>query len=339
MDHFRRKRLSFILVMISLLLCSCSSSETSQATRTSRETKQTTATFRQTVSSTSAPSTSYDPSSPPADLIRMEDIADLDWAKKQAPHFVVTTPEEFAGAVVYLNTYGSQDFPTITLQADLDLDAYDWAPIEDFSGNINGGGHTIRNIHLVTRNRQHNGIIGVNGGAIGVFDLNVLDATVYGGKFAGIIVGEGYMLNFVNVYASGEVYSDGEYVGALIGRTSPKMTYDTCSMDVMINGKRAEFLSYTQENEARAFQFEDEIYILTLRDDHTVVRTSVDRRSHNLTWRIIYNDEIVLERGADDELEYRYSSTKPGKYKIYLTEFNSEFDGYVRVSNIVEYTI
>ena len=229
-------------------------------------------------------------------------------------------------------------YETILEQIKVDLSGIEWVPIRRFQGNLYGNGHTIRNITLVGEN-GHNGILGCNDGTIGVFDLNVVDARLYGGNYVGIILGQGYMLNFVNVYASGEIYSDGEEVGGLIGRTSPGMVYDTCSMDVTINGKPAEFLSHTLENEARAFQFEDEIYTLTLKDDYTVVRNDVNYQAHNLCWRIIYNGNIVLERNAENELEYKYFSSAPGTYQIYLTEFNSEFGGYVRISNIVEYTI
>lgn len=331
-----------ILLFSSVLLSSCASREKADGTRTSRETKtrttSVTTALRSHTSSTPSSTDPQDPSSVPTDLTKMESIADIDWARNQGMLFDVTTKEEFAGTVFYLNYFKDNQFAQINIKEDLDLSGIEWIPLDHFHGNIDGGGHTIRNITLVSQN-NHNGIIGANGGPIGVSDLNVIDARVYGGNYAGIVVGEGYMLDFVDVFASGEIYSDGQYVGALIGRTSPSMKYDTCSMDVTINGKPAEYLSYTQENEARAFQFEDEIYTLTLKDDYTVVRNDVNYQAHNLGWRIIYNGNIVLERNAENELEYKYFGTSPGTYEIYLTEYNSEFGGYVRISNIVEYTI
>lgn len=273
------------------------------------------------------------------------DIADMDWARQNVPYFEVSTPEQLAGAVRFYNEeyqYNESSI-TISLLNDLDLDGYEWVPLNNFAGNIDGRGHTIRNIHLnnpTEPRSNHNGIIGCNGGAIGIFDLRVENAEVNGGEYVGIFVGEGYMLNLVNVYASGSVNSSGNNVGALIGRTSPSTTYDSCSMDVTVNGYTSQYFSYTQQNEADAEKFAKDIYTLTLKDDHTVVRDEVPgHRSRNLTWRVIYEGEIVLGRNAENETEYKYFRSDPGRYKIYLTEFSSEFGGYIRVSNEVEYTI
>ena len=110
-------------------------------------------------------------------------------------------------------------------------------------------------------------------------------------------------------------------------------------MDVTVNGYTSQFYSYTQENESNADKYAKEIYTLTLKDDHTVVRSDEKHDAWNLGWRVIYNGNIVLERNAENEFEYKYFRDDPGTYKIYLVEFNSDFSGYVRVSNEVEYTI
>lgn len=332
----KKQVLSMLLAAV-LALSACKSGENTDETRTRRRRKSATSS---TVSTTVPPSTTKDTSQAVTSAKQpMREIADMDWASSHAPSFPVSTPEQFAGTVAYLNDNGCNDFVTIVLKSDLDLDDYEWEPLMDFAGNISGAGHTIYNIHLVSRSGNHNGLIGVNGGAIGIFRLNVVNAEVKGGNYAGILVGEGYMMNFEDVYASGQVHSDGEYVGALIGRCSPSMTYDSCSMDVVVNGKQAVFFSYTQENEFHADDFAEEIYTIELLDDNTVRRNKVNRKTWNLTWRVIYNDEIVLERNAEDEMEYKYFRNDPGTYQIYLTEYNSEFGGYVRVSNIVEYTV
>ena len=270
----------------------------------------------------------------------MNDIADIEWAKHYAPVWEVSTPSQFAGVVKYINDNKVPSEYSISIMRDLDLDEYEWLPIEEFSGNIDGRGHTISNIHLNTPLGNHNGIIGVNSGAIGVFNLKVENAEVNGGDFAGIIAGEGYMMNLDHVYASGRVTSDGQYAGALLGRVSPSMTYDTCSMNVYLNGTKAEFFSYTQENESHAGEYAKEIYKLTLsKSGHTVTRSEENYTPRNLGWRVIYNGEIVLERNAENELSYKYYREVPGTYEIYLTEYNSKFGGYVRVSNSVTYTI
>ena len=281
--------------------------------------------------------------------IAMSDIADLDWAGSVFPVFECGTPEQLAGAVMYINEHGCDEYgmTTITLLRDIDLDDYEWEPIDDFSGNIDGQGHAIQNIHLNTPHDGHNGLIGVNGGAIGIWSLRIENAEVTGGDYVGIFIGEGYMLNCVSIYGSGTITSDGSCVGALIGRTSPSTTYDSCSMDVTINGEPAEFFSFTEENESHSDEYAQELFTLTIDDTYTVTRDDIPDFQYQLgpdygnqlTWRVIYNGTIVLERNAEGEFSYQYFIQDPGKYQIYLTTYNREFSGYVRISNIVEYEI
>ena len=344
-----------LISISSLIMEGCSFERTDHARRYDEEEEEeivevteTSETFKATPTPTPAPT--IDPSSDPekvrntiapaaASRTDIYSIADTDWARQNAPLFSVSTPEQFAGVVKYVNEESNGESVDIYLMADLDLDQYSWLPMNDFSGNIHGQGHTISNIHLTEPQQGHNGIIGVNGGPIGIFDLRVENAEVIGGRYAAILVGEGYMAGFENVYVSGSVTSDGEFTGALLGRCSPGMVYDSCSMDVMVNGQQAQFHSFTEENESHADDYANEIYTLTLAPDNTVSRSNENYTARNLTWRIIYNGEIVLERNAENELSYRYFNDSPGTYTIYLTEYNSQFGGYVRVSNTVEYTI
>ena len=77
---------------------------------------------------------------------------------------------------------------------------------------------------------------------------------------------------------------------------------------------------------------------LELLEDHTVRRTEVvDDNGEVLRWAIEYDGEVVLKRNARDEMEYRYFSTAPGVYRIYLDLF---IDGeYQQISNVVEYQL
>ena len=324
----RKTQVIAVILVITFALASCRKTEERHGRKETEETSVQTEGSQTSSSESSAEDVRTD----------IYDIADLEWAVNSSPVFSVSTPAQFAGVVRFLNEHEVEDFVLISIEEDLDLDGYDWLPIDRFNGNIFGGGHTISNIHLTRPVNEHNGLIGCNAGGIGIFDLTIENAEVTGGEYAGIVVGEGYLLNFVDVYASGTVDSQGEFAGALIGRTSPSTTYGSCSMDVTVNGKRAEYFSYTQQNESRADDFATDIYTLTLDSDYTVHRTDEDYDPWNLAWRVIYNGEIVLERNAEDEFEYRYFRSDPGEYKIYLIEYNAEYGGYVRVSNIVGYT-
>jgi len=52
---------------------------------------------------------------------------------------------------------------------------------------------------------------------------------------------------------------------------------------------------------------------------------------------IEHNGVQVLHRNAMNELSYRYFGGMSGKYKVYLVDYIN--GTYIRVSNVIEYTI
>lgn len=84
----------------------------------------------------------------------------------------------------------------------------------------------------------------------------------------------------------------------------------------------------------------DLVCTLTLNDDYSISRDDVED-SEFLTWHIEHNGVQILERVALGELvlepEYQWSDGATGTFTIYLIAFSD--DGYVRVSNIIEYTL
>lgn len=58
----------------------------------------------------------------------------------------------------------------------------------------------------------------------------------------------------------------------------------------------------------------------------------------SLTWVIEKNGSVVLERNAENELDYLYfSNTSGSSFRVWLEQFSGA--GYYRVSNVVEYSI
>ena len=83
-------------------------------------------------------------------------LADKKWAEDNAPDFHVSTPEELASVVYYVNTTLGVKV-NVTIENDIDLTGYDWMPMGwsefqkgsfYFSGTVDGGGHTIQGMHL-----------------------------------------------------------------------------------------------------------------------------------------------------------------------------------------------
>jgi len=79
-------------------------------------------------------------------------------------------------------------------------------------------------------------------------------------------------------------------------------------------------------------------YSLILNDDYSISRNEADAAT-GLCWHIEHNGVQILDRAADLVLEpeYQWLDGATGTFTIYLMAFTD--DGYVRVSNIIEYTL
>ena len=133
-------------------------------------------------------------------------------------------------------------------------------------------------------------------------------------------------------------YRDGgvdDYAG-IVGRETD-INFQNCSADVIANGEPFEYLSYRQKREAEVEIVET--FTLTLNDDYTVTRDEHEG-FHNLGWNILINDEQRLQRNAENELvldTHNWVGDSPAKYTIYLVAYIN--GTYIRVSNIIEYTL
>jgi len=73
-------------------------------------------------------------------------------------------------------------------------------------------------------------------------------------------------------------------------------------------------------------------------DQNNIInRTEVQNGANSLTWVIMYNGRIVLERNALNETQYEYFQHQPGVYTIYMEDwYNGE---YRVISNVISYVI
>lgn len=262
-------------------------------------------------------------------------LADKDWAMENAPNFHVSTAEELASAVWYVNGVGGMGV-TVTLEADIDLLDYDWKPMGwgnyYFSGLVDGKGHTIKGM-TIREGYVQTGFIGYGMG-ITVKDITFEDAYVSATHCTGIVGGEIYSSDcWENVHVSGKVSGGRDDYGAIIGREAGT-AFKNCTADVTVNGEPFEYLSYRQKREDEVEIVET--FTLTADADHTVTRDEHDGFM-NLGWMILKDDVQVLHRNAENELSYQYFGSDPGEYTIYLVAYIN--GTYIRVSNIIKYTI
>lgn len=265
-------------------------------------------------------------------------LADKEWAIENAPNFHVSTAEELASAVWYVNGVGGMGV-TVTLEADIDLSGYDWKPMGwgnyYFSGLVDGKNHTIKGM-TIREGYVQTGFIGYGMG-ITVKDITFEDAYVSATHCTGIVGGEIYSSDcWENVHVSGKVSGGSDDYGAIIGREAGT-AFKNCSADVTVDGEPFEYLSYRQKRE-------DEVEIvetfhITLNDDGTITRDEHDGFT-NLGWQIMRNDQHMLQRNAEGETTYDlmgYIGDTPGNYKVYVCAYIN--GTYIRVSNLIEFTI
>lgn len=271
------------------------------------------------------------------------ELADKEWAKENSPYFRVSTPEQLASAVYWINGTDNYEYFEIVLENDIDLSGYDWKPIgwysgghiNGFTGHIDGQGHTINGMKISV-GYEDCGFIGY-GNSVEMENISFTNAEVNGTACTGIAGGEIYGTSvWENVSVSGTVNGGGDDYGAIVGRET-SITFENCTADVMVKGEPFEYLSYRQKiiNETEIV----ETFNITLNDDYTVTRDEHEG-FHNLGWHIERDGIQLLERLAENETvldTHKWVGNSSGKYTIYLVAYIN--GTYIRVSNIIEYEL
>lgn len=279
------------------------------------------------------------------------DLVDHDYIEESGYIFHVSTPEKLASAVYYVNTVNSE-FPVyaeIYLDSDIDLTGYDWMPIGwvskdnshacNFVGVIDGQGHTIKGLKI--NGRQSCGFIGYST-SVELKNISFVDADITGswcvGICAGQIIGNGL---WENVHASGNLNIKGNAnEGGLAGWITD-LRFEDCSADFTINGGD-EVMHYLTYKEKRTDEIGiQETFNLTLNDDNSITRDD-HPGFRNLTWHVEFNGETILGRDAEDNMTlfesgYMFRNDNSGTYTIFLEAYVDDI--YIRVSNIIEFTI
>lgn len=193
-------------------------------------------------------------------------LADREWAKNnnEKESISVSTPEELASAVYYINALHSlpnfvdnykKNF-SIELTSDIDLEGYDWKPIISLSNKtVNGNGHTIRNMTITDNELTDIGFIGTASNCT-VKDITFENAVITSKRpvlNVGIAAGSGEIpgkSTFTNVKTSGtinlyDVLKNINY-GSIAGGFAEN-TLNDCSSEVMVNNKIYLFLNNTPE--------------------------------------------------------------------------------------------
>ncbi|MCQ2531242.1 MAG: hypothetical protein MJ093_00875 [Saccharofermentans sp.] len=273
-------------------------------------------------------------------------LVDKDWAINNAPDFMVSNPTELASVVYYVNAVATYpETITVTLTDDIDLAGYRWVPMgwydfdnHGFSGVVDGNGHTISRMNIIDGYNDA-GFIGY-GMNVTMKNITFTDANVNGVSYGcmGIAGGEIYGSSiWENVHVQGQVVYGSEDHGGIVGRET-NITFEDCTASVVMDGEEYDYLSFRQYYLSQAEV--EETFTLTLNDDYSITRDDHEGFV-NLGWDIQLDGVTILSRNAEDEYvltpDLQWVNGTQGRHTIYLTAYDGTT--YVRVSNIIEYTI
>ncbi len=282
------------------------------------------------------------------------ELADPEWAEENAPNFSVSTPEELASVVYYVNTHpnGSMftadpdDFSyTLELENDIDLTGYEWssmgwAAVADrysFSGEINGNGYTINGMTIDGIDTD-TGFVGYSTDLV-VHDISFTNASVSSTGCVGIAGGQIYGDGiWENVYVEGVVEGGKDDYGSVIGRTA-YITFENCTSDAVVNGEPFPYCCYQDMLKQEVPVVE---YYTLIQEDDGSITLDAEAGSDYQIWTIEYEGKTVWEGYTTNLLTLTpefWEGADPGTYTVYLVSWDYDYDFYIRVSNIVEYEV
>ena len=277
------------------------------------------------------------------------DLVDEDWITmhENDSSFSVSTPEQLASFVYYVNTYeGSDPYFVLEINDDIDLTGYEWASMGWFCGDepypfrgvIEGNGHTINGMHIESVDDSA-GFVGYSDKGVEIRNLNFTNAYVSAPSKVGIAGGQIYnSYRWENVNVQGEIVCPEDDYGAIIGRETVTLFVD-CDIDVTVNGEPFGYNSYKEMNQAQVPVVE--YFFIQLTDDYSIIRDQHDGFL-NLTVEVYCDDELVFQTILEDDettipSSWQWTEDRYGKYKVYLTAWDYDNEFYIRVSNIIFY--
>lgn len=151
----------------------------------------------------------------------------------------VYTPEDLNALQQFINI-DDERIENIVLEADIDMADYRWTKgigsVENpFSGNFDGQGHTIRNLHVEPTDNSAAGLFSHFAGEE-IKNLRIVRCG-FRGSSAGALVGYKHRWATIsNVYVSLCSSYGKSYAGGLIGRSWMDLTFDKCYIDGVAAG-------------------------------------------------------------------------------------------------------
>lgn len=132
------------------------------------------------------------------------------------------------------------------LVADIDMDGYPtaWAPISEFTGSLDGNGHTLSNF-VIDSDESATGLFGMLGMGSKVSNLVVLNPEITlnsNNSYAGIIAGQAMTdsISGVHIYGARIEGDNGATIGGIVGQPALYSEIAESSFEGVINAPRSE---------------------------------------------------------------------------------------------------
>jgi len=114
-------------------------------------------------------------------------------------------------------------------------DGEGWSPIggfgDEFTGNYDGGGNTISNLHIDRADESRVGLFGIMFNA-SISNLGVIDASITGGNRTGGIVGGAEDIEIYNCFFSGTI-TGGQHIGGIVGESFNLEIHNSYNLGVL----------------------------------------------------------------------------------------------------------
>src|SRR5690606_35032754 len=128
-------------------------------------------------------------------------------------------------SAAHLHAIRYQPYANYELTTDIDLGVEPWnrgrgwAPVKDFYGSLKGNGHTISGLMINRPDQDEVGLIGSVHSDTRLQGLHIVDASVTGADYTGILLGRGWYSVLSGNSVSGRVEGL-DRVGGLVGETN-----------------------------------------------------------------------------------------------------------------------
>lgn len=273
----------------------------------------------------------------------IDENGDLEWAEKSAPVFNVSTAEQLAGVVRYVNTeYTCGQELTINLMNDIYLTNWMWEPMgcidadgtdRRFNGTFNGNEHYIYDMKIWYSSGGYYGFIGqADNLTLNCCCIMAADIKAKGG-FAGAICAKADGVGKCEgIYVSGDIHGIDKYKSGTFFGSAPYMEIVSAGSDLNLDDVKGEHAS---REDFIAKYHDPRFYEIEVDNDQRIIKFINPAEFSSPQWVVRHNGGEVYRGDLQGNEPLTFVSDifeDSGEYKVFI---EAEEDGYrLQCSNV-----